>query len=70
MEAENTKEYITYEEVKLTGYLSEREFPESLRLVRYYNDDDSEFPILMMRSNFIHWMLPVFIRKDGYLSLS
>lgn len=34
-------------EVKLTGYLSEKKYPESFRLVRYYDEeDDREFTFL------------------------
>lgn len=35
MEAKNVKDVLTDAEVKLTGYLSERKYPESFRLVRY-----------------------------------
>ena len=34
-------------EVKLTGYLSEKKYPESFRLIRYYDEeDDREFTFL------------------------
>ena len=46
MEAENAKEH-TDAEVKLTGYLSGKKYPESFRLVRYYDEeDDREFTFL------------------------
>ena len=35
------KNIMTDAEVKLTGYLSEKKYPESLRLVRYYDEEDN-----------------------------
>ena len=41
------KNIMTDAEVKLTGYLSEKKYPESFRLVRYYDEeDDREFTFL------------------------
>ena len=41
------KNIMTDAEVKLTGYLSEKKYAESLRLVRYYDEeDDREFTFL------------------------
>ena len=41
------KNVLTDAEVKLTGYLSEKNYPESFRLVRYYDEeDDREFTFL------------------------
>jgi len=38
------KYVLTDAEVKLTGYLSEKKYPESFRLIRYYDEeDDREF---------------------------
>ena len=38
---------LTDAEVKLTGYLSEKKYPESFRLIRYYDEeDDREFIFL------------------------
>ena len=38
---------LTDAEVKLTGYLSEKKYPESFRLIRYYDEeDDREFTFL------------------------
>ena len=38
---------MTDVKVKLTGYLSEKKYPESFRLVRYYDEeDDREFTFL------------------------
>ena len=34
------KNVLTDAEVKLTGYLSEKNYPESFRLVRYYDEED------------------------------
>jgi len=60
------KNIMTDAEVKLTGYLSEKKYPESFRLVRYYDEeDDREFTFLRMQNNFLHWTSPIFIRKDG-----
>lgn len=41
------KNVLTDVEVKLTGYLSEKKYPESFRLIRYYDEeDDREFTFL------------------------
>ena len=41
------KNIMTDAEVKLTGYLSEKKYSESFRLVRYYDEeDDREFTFL------------------------
>jgi hypothetical protein len=41
------KSVLTDAEVKLTGYLSEKKYPESFRLIRYYDEeDDREFVFL------------------------
>ena len=41
------KHVLTDAEVKLTGYLSEKKYPESFRLIRYYDEeDDREFTFL------------------------
>ena len=41
------KNVLTDAEVKLTGYLSEKKYPESFRLIRYYDEeDDREFTFL------------------------
>lgn len=34
------KNVLTDAEVKLTGYLSEKKYPESFRLIRYYDEED------------------------------
>lgn len=45
------KNVHTDEEVKLTGYLSEKKYPESFRLIRYYDEkDDHEFTFIRMRN--------------------
>ena len=47
MEAPNAKNVLTDAEVKLTGYLSEKKYPESFRLIRYYDEEDGrEFVFL------------------------
>ena len=41
------KNALTDAEVKMTGYLSEKKYPESFRLIRYYDEeDDREFTFL------------------------
>lgn len=41
------KYVLTDAEVNLTGYLSEKKYPESFRLIRYYDEeDDREFTFL------------------------
>ena len=40
MEAKITKEHIVRWDVKLTGYLSEKKYPEPFRLIRYYDEED------------------------------
>lgn len=41
------KNVLTDAEVKLTGYLSEKKYPEPFRLIRYYDEeDDREFTFL------------------------
>ena len=41
------KNVLTNTEVKLTGYLSEKKYPESFRLVRYYDEEEErEFTFL------------------------
>ena len=41
------KNVLSDAEVKLTGYLSEKNYPESFRFVRYYDEeDDREFTFL------------------------
>ena len=41
------KNVLTDAEVKLTGYLSEKKYPEPFRLIRYYDEeDDREFSFL------------------------
>ena len=34
------KNVLTDAQVKLTGYLSEKTYPESFRLIRYYDEED------------------------------
>ena len=41
------KNILTDAEVKLTGYLSEKKYPETFRLIRFYDEeDDREFTFL------------------------
>ena len=41
------KNVLTDAEVKLTGYLSEKKYPESFRLIRYYDEEEErEFTFL------------------------
>ena len=60
------KNIMTDAEVKLTGYLSEKKYPESFRLVRYYDEeDDREFTFLTNAKQLLHWISPIFNKKDG-----
>ena len=34
------RQVLTDAEVKLTGYLSEKKYPESFRFIRYYDEED------------------------------
>ena len=34
------KNILSDEDVKLTGYLSEKKYPEPFRLIRYYDEED------------------------------
>lgn len=40
------KNVLSDAEVKLTGYLSEKKYPEPFRLVRHYNEEEREFTFL------------------------
>lgn len=41
------KNILTDGEMKLAGYLSEKKYPESFRLIRYYDEkDDCKFTFL------------------------
>lgn len=43
-----TKNVMSYADVKLTGYLLENKYPQSFRLVRYYDkEEDLESTFLM-----------------------
>ena len=42
------KNVLTDAQVKLTGYLLEKKYPESFRFIRFYDEeDDREFTFLM-----------------------
>ena len=59
-----TKNIMTDVEVKLTGYLSEKKYPKSFRLVLYYDEEMTVNSLFQqMRNNFLHWMSPIFIKK-------
>lgn len=45
------KNVITDAEVKLTGYLSEKNYPESFRLVRYYDEEEEREFIFLNNAN-------------------
>ena len=63
------KYVLTDVEVELMGYLSEKKYPESFRLIRYYDeDDDREFTFL---KNAIHVSvldIANHYKKGGWLS--
>lgn len=57
--------------MKLTGYLSEKKYPESLRLVRYYDEEeDREFTFLTNAKHLTALEVTEFYKKDGSLSYS
>jgi hypothetical protein len=65
------KNILTDAEVKLTGYLSEKKYPESFRLIRFYDEeDDREFTFLTNAKHITAMMLLIFIKRDGSSSCS
>lgn len=47
------KHVLTDVDVKLTGYLSEKKYPESFRLIRYYDDEEYD-PEFLFLTNATH----------------
>ncbi len=45
------KNVLTDAEVKLTGYLSEKKYPEAFRLIRYYDEEDDREFIFLTNAN-------------------
>ena len=65
------KNVLTDAEVKLTGYLSEKKYPESFRLVRYYDEEEErEFTFLTNASILMLLKSHNFTRKDGWSNFS
>ena len=65
------KNVLTDAEVKLTEYLSEKKYPESFRLIRYYDEeDDREFTFLTNTTHISALDVAISIRKDGWSSYS
>ena len=70
------KNVLTDAEVRLTGYLSEKKYPESFRLIRYYDEDlRIKYPILVMRGSCPPMVIrlplsaPVRIERNLYIFL-
>lgn len=60
---------LTDAEVKLTGYLSEKKYPESFRFIRYYDEeDDREFTFLTNAKHLSALVSRIYIKKDGWLN--
>nr|WP_289089631.1 hypothetical protein [uncultured Bacteroides sp.] len=65
------KYVLTDAEVKLTGCLSEKKYPESSHFIRYYDKEGNrEFTSLTNATHIWHWTLPISIRKDGWANCS
>lgn len=47
------KYILTYAEVKLAGYLSERKYPESFRLIRCYDEEGNREFIFLTKETHI-----------------
>lgn len=61
------KNVLTDAEVKLTNYLSEKKYPESFRLIRYYDEEDGrEFVFLTNAKHLSALDVANSIRKDGW----
>ena len=59
------KNILTDAEVKLAGYLSEKKYPESFRLIRYYDEeDDREFTFLTNIASLYkkRWLVELFFK--------
>lgn len=66
METKNAENILKDAEVKLTGYLSEKKYPESFRLIRFYDEEeDREFTFLTNTKICQHKKSQTFIRRDG-----
>ena len=63
------KNVLTDAEVKLTGYLSEKKYPESFRFIRYYDEeDDREFTFLTNVKHLSALDVANLYKKDGWSS--
>ena len=63
------KNVLTDAEVKLTGYLSEKKYPESFRFIRYYDEeDDREFTFLTNAKHLSALDVVNLYKKDGWSS--
>lgn len=69
METKNAENILKDAEVKLTGYLSEKKYPESFSLIRFYDEEeDREFTFLTNTKICQHKKSQTFIRRDGWLN--
>ena len=60
---------LTDAEVKLTGYLSEKKYPESFRIIRYYDEeDDREFTFLTNAKHLSALDVANLYKKNGWLN--
>ena len=60
------KHVQTDTDVKLTGYLSKKKYPESFRLIRYYDEEyDHELTFLTNATHISVLDIANFYKKDG-----
>lgn len=65
-----SKYVLTDAEVKLTGYLSEKKYPESFRLIRYYYEEgDREFTFLTNATHISALDAAIFYKKRWLVGL-
>lgn len=65
------KNILTDAEVKLTGYLSEKKYLETFRLIRFYDEeDDREFTFLTNAKHITANDVANLYKKDGWSSCS
>lgn len=64
------KNVLTDAKVKLTGYLSEKKYPESFRLIRYYDEeDDRELSLLTNAKHLSALDIANLYKKRGLVEL-
>ena len=61
------KNILTDAEVKLTGYLSEKKYPETFRLIRFYDEkDERKFTFLTNAKHITANDVAELYKKDGW----